>query len=243
MSFQFHNCEQCGKEFRGCVRKKQSCRFCSKSCYGITRREFYRKMKVADTGWRAVSDGMFRWISAWKTCSVCKCTWTSSSRHDCDRCRNATPLTPVQIYGVGYCVPIHCKCRRCGNLFRNTGKRRTCDSCIVRLKREGKSRTNHRRRIRKTMNDYAEQGKVDTFEREGVIRSDQWICYLCGRKTSMESGSRDGSYPTVDHVVPIARGGSNDRSNLRCACMRCNSKKSDMTIGEFMGSGRWTYAG
>jgi excisionase family DNA binding protein len=30
---------------------------------------------------------------------------------------------------------------------------------------------------------------------------------------------------TVDHVIPVARGGSNDRSNLVAACRRCNISK------------------
>src|SRR5215207_9416700 len=30
---------------------------------------------------------------------------------------------------------------------------------------------------------------------------------------------------TVDHVIPVARGGSDDRSNLVAACRRCNSSK------------------
>lgn len=32
---------------------------------------------------------------------------------------------------------------------------------------------------------------------------------------------------TADHVVPLNRGGTDDLSNLRGACLRCNSKKQD----------------
>jgi 5-methylcytosine-specific restriction endonuclease McrA len=41
------------------------------------------------------------------------------------------------------------------------------------------------------------------------------LCYLCGA-TATE----------IDHVIPIARGGSNWPSNLRPACGPCNRKKS-----------------
>lgn len=31
----------------------------------------------------------------------------------------------------------------------------------------------------------------------------------------------------VDHIVPLAKSGSNDRTNLQCLCRMCNLKKSD----------------
>lgn len=32
---------------------------------------------------------------------------------------------------------------------------------------------------------------------------------------------------TVDHVVPVSRGGSNHRDNLRAACKPCNQKRAN----------------
>lgn len=34
-----------------------------------------------------------------------------------------------------------------------------------------------------------------------------------------------GLFPTIDHVRPLSKGGTNDRANLRVICNRCNSKK------------------
>lgn len=33
---------------------------------------------------------------------------------------------------------------------------------------------------------------------------------------------------TTDHIVPRAKGGTNDRRNLVAACYRCNQNKADM---------------
>ena len=37
----------------------------------------------------------------------------------------------------------------------------------------------------------------------------------------------------VDHVVPLSRGGTNDRENLAGACRRCNEEKLDSTPDEW----------
>ncbi len=39
----------------------------------------------------------------------------------------------------------------------------------------------------------------------------------------------------VDHVVPLSRGGGNDKQNLAIACPSCNMKKGRKTAEEFMG--------
>ena len=58
------------------------------------------------------------------------------------------------------------------------------------------------------------------------LRESQWWrgqigrgdCYYCGQKF-------DKSELTMDHVVPIVRGGRSTKSNVVVACKGCNSKK------------------
>jgi 5-methylcytosine-specific restriction endonuclease McrA len=45
------------------------------------------------------------------------------------------------------------------------------------------------------------------------------ICYYCG--SSVGSGNL-----TMDHVVPLSRGGRSKKGNLVPACKECNNKKS-----------------
>lgn len=40
--------------------------------------------------------------------------------------------------------------------------------------------------------------------------------------------SFDGLRKTRDHYIPVSRGGLDTRENIRMACMRCNTLKSDM---------------
>ena len=71
--------------------------------------------------------------------------------------------------------------------------------------------------------------------KQKTYKRDNGICYICGRKTiipeSFEDRSKDISF-TVDHVIPISKGGTNTIDNLRCCCIRCNSLKGNFTFSE-----------
>jgi len=38
----------------------------------------------------------------------------------------------------------------------------------------------------------------------------------------------------VDHIVPLSRGGTNDRINLACACVSCNTQKANHQLHEWI---------
>lgn len=58
--------------------------------------------------------------------------------------------------------------------------------------------------------------------RKRILRRDGGKCRYCGRPAD-----------EVDHVVPIARGGSDDDSNLVAACGKCNREKHAKTPEEW----------
>jgi len=62
---------------------------------------------------------------------------------------------------------------------------------------------------------------------------DGFDCGICGDPVNMGARYPDPSGPSVDHVLPVARGGSNDPRNLQLAHLRCNHVKSSRTAGEF----------
>lgn len=37
---------------------------------------------------------------------------------------------------------------------------------------------------------------------------------------------------TIDHFIPISKGGTNDIDNLRPACYKCNEAKKDLLVSE-----------
>lgn len=64
--------------------------------------------------------------------------------------------------------------------------------------------------------------------RKKVIERDGRKCMICG-KTCDESDKSWGSfgpdYPTLDHIVPLSKGGAHSWDNVQCACGECNVKK------------------
>jgi 5-methylcytosine-specific restriction endonuclease McrA len=58
--------------------------------------------------------------------------------------------------------------------------------------------------------------------RAAVLKRDNYICFYCGRKAT-----------TVDHLLPVSRGGSDEEENLVAACAAHNGAKGDLTPAEF----------
>jgi 5-methylcytosine-specific restriction endonuclease McrA len=66
-------------------------------------------------------------------------------------------------------------------------------------------------------------------EKAGALRKTRWwkqrlargTCHYCGRSFAPEE-------LTMDHIVPIIRGGKSTKNNIATACKDCNNKKKHM---------------
>ena len=72
-----------------------------------------------------------------------------------------------------------------------------------------------------------------------LYKRDKGACYICGGKCDFKDHTRDGSnftsgptYPSIDHIVPLARGGKHAWDNIKLAHHLCNAKKSDILPSE-----------
>lgn len=62
-----------------------------------------------------------------------------------------------------------------------------------------------------------------------ILYGKSQVCGICGKPLDMENMS-------IDHIVPLNRGGTNDISNLRPTHLRCNMLKGNMTDEELIGT-------
>jgi 5-methylcytosine-specific restriction endonuclease McrA len=69
------------------------------------------------------------------------------------------------------------------------------------------------------------------WSRRGVLARDRYTCVYCGIRPGRKQGARFLTRDafTVDHIIPISRGGKNTWGNTVCACKTCNQRKADRT--------------
>lgn len=63
---------------------------------------------------------------------------------------------------------------------------------------------------------------------KNVMKRDGGLCKLCGKPVDTTDRRGNGLgyyYPTIDHIVPLSKGGEHVMSNVQLAHMICNSRK------------------
>jgi 5-methylcytosine-specific restriction endonuclease McrA len=59
------------------------------------------------------------------------------------------------------------------------------------------------------------------------------LCIYCHERVYLQNSPSRGRMATLEHRIPLSRGGTWKKTNLGCSCSRCNKMKSDMTEIEF----------
>lgn len=63
--------------------------------------------------------------------------------------------------------------------------------------------------------------RIPAWSKAGLLRRDGHICAYCG-----------GHGSTVEHLLPVSRGGPSSWQNTVIACVACNTRKGNRTPGE-----------
>lgn len=64
-----------------------------------------------------------------------------------------------------------------------------------------------------------------SLNRRNLFARDENCCQYCGRKSPTSELS-------IDHVIPLSRGGRTSWANVVCACTECNKRKGGLTPKE-----------
>lgn len=72
----------------------------------------------------------------------------------------------------------------------------------------------------------------EDFKKDEIYLRDGWICQLCG--LPVDPSSKDKKLmASLDHIIPLSRGGSHTRDNVQLAHRGCNSQKHNKLPEEF----------
>lgn len=131
------------------------------------------------------------------------------------RLRNASGYSPR-------CSVAFIVCRYCDTLFCARSTRSTVCydlACKRRFNAERSSKYVHERRARMKGAGYERFDRLEIFER------DKWTCGICELPVDQDARWPDAGSASLDHIVPLAKGGSHSRANTQCAHYHCNSVK------------------
>jgi 5-methylcytosine-specific restriction endonuclease McrA len=217
--------------------------YCDKECAESDRGRVYRTAEAyqAKVDARCQREGKLR---NWKKevcrihdreCRICKRRLFARSKGSSplcsELCRKKETALREWIKNRAKQNPKEVQCSACGIAFtaltRTKEDQHYCShACMVKQVRRNRrhtAREKERKRIRRML------GKVSLTSQFYKFKK---TCQMCRCKVEMlkEYAPNQAS---VDHIVPLSRGGLHVEENLQLACVTCNSKKSDtLAIGK-----------
>lgn len=111
-----------------------------------------------------------------------------------------------------------------------------CETHYYRIRREnlkGDAKyLDQQRRSRQARRAREVAAFVETVSPAEVMRRDKWICHLCEKMIPKALPHPAPLSGTLDHVIPLARGGLHSYANIKAAHLVCNLAKGAKTTEE-----------
>ena len=118
-------------------------------------------------------------------------------------------------------------CKNCG---MPTWGKKYCSKACTRTYNDRRKKDRRLRKIRTVKQIY--------IDIKDLYVRDEGICHICGKVCDFEDYTiRDdgtfvagNNYPSIDHVIPLSKGGSHSWGNVKLAHRVCNSRKSNKSL-------------
>lgn len=252
-------CTNCHKSFsrnRGEKDKNYILRFCCKKCHTEYRRiEYINKFNsIYGDEFEVISFIDNRVVIK---CKKCGCEFQRTTKHIWQHglvCHNCISIDKQHKDAI--LNDLKDKRRRLNNLIKRLDKYKLyvdnhtaiCEACNKRYiyKRNNKycsqecsNRVHWYNNKLKRERNIKDNGIIDKdITLDKLYIRDNGICYLCGKRCNyndfkvVDNVFRVGkTYPSIEHIIPISKGGTHSWDNIRLAHVSCNSKKKDKCPG------------
>lgn len=197
-------CQYCNKEFIDNT-KFNKLKYCSKKCHELWMKENPRHTKI---------------------CPVCGKEYKSNRKEQKYCSKECTFLNLM--------VEPNSVCLCCGEKFRkqkhHSGK--FCSrNCFIKYtgineisKAKYKSNLTDASSIKRCKKYKVKYENIDPLE---IFERDKWICGICGEKIDKTLNYPDKMSATLDHIIPLSKGGTHTRENVQASHGVCNFSKGN----------------
>lgn len=243
-------CEMCGGQYQG----TRVSRYCSDECRRLARnasgRRYYERKReskepprivVAVCAFCGKSFEKPAWQSRKKYCSpeCCEKAYRTSEKGRQAR-RQQRQRQRLRRPRVTLRAPRETrKCTVCGAEFECTvsSNRKYCSKkCAKKVGRKKWKRTPQGREAKRREEQARRAAKRGAYVApvyfKQIAERDKWTCQLCGKPVKRKAKAPDPLAPTLDHIIPLAKGGTHEPKNVQLAHFLCNALKSDREVGQ-----------
>jgi len=154
-----------------------------------------------------------------------KARWAALSPED----RSAAASSAARArYGEGYVAkPVPTRrmraCSYCGAEVMMTSVQASCRSNACRLAHNAARNRKHASARRAIIRGV----ESEVFEPLDIFERDSWKCQLCGDAVDRKLRWPDPMSASLDHIVPLSRGGVHIPSNTQCSHLVCNVRRGN----------------
>lgn len=203
-------CIVCGQTFEGCRPSKSKPpkygSTCGDLCRAYLRYRRWPQCKLKQT-----------------PCLYCRKPLTVGRAYCNKRCRalyerDAEASQEPRRWYMGWCI-------HCGEPFvDNQPARIVCSPRCGRRHNKQRGKATRRARMRTAF--------VAPVHRARIYERDRWRCQICGKAVQQDAEVPHPLAPTIDHIIPLALGGTHEPSNVQLAHFKCNALKSHIGTGD-----------
>ena len=231
-----YTCINCGKTYH--PKEKDRNKYCSRECAFEYKEknhicnipEYYRKKRSIKSVERLINKFISNYIKRINICKRCGKTFLSKT-HDCNFCsfkclyRNRDEEKMViKIY----------KCKECGTKFFSHSeihKSRIVFCSNGCSRRYLKRKNEARKRVAK------KNVVIESFSLYQILVRDAYICGICGNLIDISLPVNHRMSATIDHIMPLSKGGAHCWNNVQAAHLSCNAAKHNVIDYKYRGGG------